>query len=418
MRWLPTWNIAGRWSIDQEPFFEKVSPTISTLGLRLSYSLTADRGPSYVSNSLVTIYPTNPWRGDTEYTESGLAVSSPENSELTYEKKHEFNVGLDLGLFGNRISISADAYTRNNFDLIGNTITMGLGGAINKMGNVAEMKSHGVELSLHTVNIKKKDFSWDSNLIFAWMDNTVTKLRTTTRVIDFITGTGYSVEGKPRGSIFSVDYVGLNEMGVPTFINPSDGKLTTTGVAFQDISTQHLIYEGPADPTMTGSFGNIFKYKGFTLNVFITYSFGNKVRLDPVFSNVYSDLTATPREFANRWINTGDEKYTDVPVIASSRFNNETSNLAMAYSAYNYSDVRIAKGDFIRMKEISLTYDFPKRILDRIKLNALSLKFQATNPFLIYSDKRLQGQDPEFFNSGGVATPMPKQFTLTLRIGI
>lgn len=90
----------------------------------------------------------------------------------------------------------------------------------------------------------------------------------------------------------------------------------------------------------------------------------------------------------------------------------------MAYSAYNYSDVRVARGDFIRMKEISLTYDFPKKVLDKIKLNNLSLKFQATNPFLIYSDKRLQGQDPEFFNSGGVATPMPKQFTLTLRIGI
>ena len=417
-RWLPTWNIAGRWSIDQEPFFEKVSPTISTLGLRLSYSLTADRGPSSVSNSLVTIYPTNPWRGDTEYTESGLAVSSPENSELTYEKKHEFNVGLDLGLFNNRISISADAYKRNNFDLIGNTITMGLGGVINKMGNVAEMKSHGVELSLHTVNVKTKDFTWDSNLIFAWMDNTVTRLKTTTRVIDFITGTGYSVEGKPRGSIFSVDYVGLDEMGIPTFINPSDGKVTTTGVAFQDITTDRLVYEGPADPTITGSFGNIFKYKGFTLNIFITYSFGNVVRLDPIFSNVYSDLTATPREFANRYINPGDEKYTDVPTIVSSRYNNETSNLAMAYSAYNYSDVRVAKGDFIRMKEMSLTYDFPKRILDRIRLNALSLKFQATNPFLIYSDRRLQGQDPEFFNSGGVATPMPKQFTLTLRIGI
>ena len=165
-------------------------------------------------------------------------------------------------------------------------------------------------------------------------------------------------------------------------------------------------------------FGNIFKYKGFTLNIFITYSFGNVVRLDPIFSNAYSDLTATPREFANRWINPGDEKYTDVPVIASSRYNNETSNLQMAYSAYNYSDVRVAKGDFIRMKEISLTYDFPKKVLDKIKLNNLSLKFQATNPFLIYSDKRLQGQDPEFFNSGGVATPMPKQFTLTLRIGI
>ena len=376
-----------------------------------------DRGPADVTNSRVVIMAENPWRPFADVKETQLYIYQLANEDLPYEKKHEFNAGLDIGLFDNRISLSVDAYTRNNFDLIGNTITMGLGGAINKMGNVAEMKSHGVELSLHTVNIKKKDFSWDSNFIFAWMDNTVTKLKTTTRVIDFITGTGYSVEGKPRGSIFSVEYKGLNDMGIPTFVN-TDGSITTTGVAFQDITTDHLVYEGPADPTITGSFGNIFKYKGFTLNVFMTYSFGNVVRLDPIFSNAYSDLTAMPREFANRYINPGDEKVTDVPVIASSRYNKETSNLAMAYSAYNYSTVRVAKGDFIRMKEISLTYDFPKRILDRIKLNKLSLKFQATNPFLIYADKRLQGQDPEFFNSGGVASPMPKQFTLTLRIGI
>ena len=80
----------------------------------------------------------------------------------------------------------------------------------------------------------------------------------------------------------------------------------------------NLVYEGPVDPTITGSLGNIFKWKGFTLNVFMTYSFGNVVRLDPIFSNGYSDLTAMPREFANRYLNPGDERRTNVPVIALS----------------------------------------------------------------------------------------------------
>lgn len=84
----------------------------------------------------------------------------------------------------------------------------------------------------------------------------------------------------------------------------------------------------------------------------------------------------------------------------------------------NYSTERIAKGDFIRMKEISLNYDFPKSLASRMKLSNLSLKLQATNLFLIYADKKLNGQDPEFFNTGGVAAPVPKQFTLTLRLGI
>lgn len=69
------------------------------------------------------------------------------------------------------------------------------------------------------------------------------------------------------------------------------------------------------------------------------------------------------------------------------------------------------------MKEISLAYDFPKDLISKWNLANLSLKLQATNLFLLYADKKLNGQDPEFFNTGGVAAPVPKQFTLTLRVG-
>jgi hypothetical protein len=125
-----------------------------------------------------------------------------------------------------------------------------------------------------------------------------------------------------------------------------------------------------------------------------------------------------PREFKNRWVVPGDEHITNIPTIASRRQTFNHSNLNYAYNAFNYSDVRIARGDFIRMKDISLSYDFPPAVLARLKMNALSLRIQATNPFLIYADRKLNGQDPEFFNTGGVAAPVPRQFTTTLRIGI
>lgn len=105
-------------------------------------------------------------------------------------------------------------------------------------------------------------------------------------------------------------------------------------------------------------------------------------------------------------------------MIADKRLNQQDSQLNYAYNAYNYSTARVAKGDFIRMKEISVGYDFPKKWIEPWKLNNLSLKLQATNLFLIYADKKLNGQDPEFFNTGGVAAPVPKQFTLTLRVGL
>ena len=162
----------------------------------------------------------------------------------------------------------------------------------------------------------------------------------------------------------------------------------------------------------------MFTYKGFRLNVFVTYSFGNVVRLDPVFKASYSDLTAMPREFKNRWTLPGDESQTDIPAIISYPQYSHNLNLSYAYNAYNYSTARIAKGDFIRMKEISLAYEFPRTWLNPLKISNLSLKLQATNLFLLYADKKLNGQDPEFFNTGGVASPVPRQFTLTLRLGL
>ena len=418
-RWLPTWNVSGAWNAHEEPWFhDTFKNTVSNFTLKLSYSLTGDRGPTNVTNSQVVIQSYNPWRPFTGVGESGLEIYDIENSELTYEKKHEFNIGAEIGFFNNRINLEFDWYKRNNYDLIGTINTMGVGGQITKYANVASMKSHGVEFTLSTKNIAAKDFKWNTDFIFSYAKNEVTDLDTNARIIDMITGTGFTLEGYPVRSLFSINFQGLNDQGLPTFINEWGDK-TVSEFNFQDREHRdYLVYEGPTDPTITGSFGNMFKWKGLSLNVFITYAFGNVVRLDPVFSNEYTDLDALPREFVNRWTQAGDEARTSIPVLADKRMDQNDSYLSRAYNAYNYSTERIAKGDFIRMKEISVGYEFPKKLIAPLKLNNLSLKLQATNLFLIYADKKLNGQDPEFFNAGGVAAPMPKQFTLTLKLGI
>lgn len=419
-RWLPTWNISGAWNIHEEEFMKNIYPAVSHLSLKASYSLTADRGPSYVTNSRVVISSSNPWRPSTSVRESRLYISDLANGDLTYEKKHELNVGLEAGFLDNRINFTADVYRRNNFDLIGIVNTQGIGGQVEKYGNVASMKSSGVELSLTTTNIKTKSFKWTTNFIYSHSSNEITDLKNTARVIDLISGSGYAMQGYPVRSIFSIPFVGLNAEGLPVF-KDQDGNESVTGVYFQESDPEKikfLEYSGTADPTDIGSLGNVFTYKGFRLNVFLTYSFGNVIRLDPVFSNVYDDLNSMPKEFKNRWTVPGDENKTNVPVIASKVQNRDNTNLGVAYNAYNYSTVRIAKGDFVRLKEISLSYDFSKRVTDALKVNSLSLKLQGTNLFLLYADKKLNGQDPEFFNTGGVAVPVPKQFTMTLKIGI
>jgi hypothetical protein len=245
-------------------------------------------------------------------------------------------------------------------------------------------------------------------------------------VVDLVTGTGYGVEGYPVRALFSYQFDGLTSEGLPKVINEK-GVSTMGDVNFQETQdiTKYLVYEGPTDPTWYGSFNNSFSYTfnkagKLNLDVFITYSGGNVVRLDPVFRSSYSDLSSLPRDFKNRWMAPGDELVTNIPVIASrsqyDRYGSTT--LSQAYNAYNYSTARIAKGDFVRLKELALTYTLPQQWLAKSGfLSTASVKLAATNLCLLYADKDLNGQDPEFVNSGGVASPISKQFTATVRLG-
>ena len=417
-RWLPTWNISGAWNIHEEDWFEKQT-YLSHSTVKASYSLTADSGPVSVSNALPIFKPYTPWRPFASVLEPGIRLESTENSKLTYEKKHELNIGIDLGFLNDRINLVADAYWRNDFDLIGQIYTTGVGGgSILKWANVADMKSSGFELVLSTRNIVSSDFKWTTDFIFSKTINEITSLQSDAQVMDLISSNGFALQGYPVRALFSIPFVGLNNEGLPVFIN-ENGDETISEIFFQENKKlDFLKYEGPTDPTMMGSFGNTFQYKNLHLNLFLTYSFGNVVRLDPLFSASYSDLSSMPKEFKNRWMVPGDEAFTSIPVLASRRQFANVSDLAQAYNAYNYSTERVAKGDFVRLKEISLVYDVPSNISNALRIQNMSLKLQATNLFLLYADKKLNGQDPEFFNTGGVASPMPKQFTFTVRLGI
>ena len=415
-RWLPTWNVSGAWNAHEEPWWEKTFGTAFTHAtVKASYSLTGDK-PA-VTNSQAIIQSFNPWRPFASDKESGLEVYDFANPDLTYEKKHELNLGVDLGFLNNRLNVTFDWYTRNNYDLIGMRTTNGSKGVINEYANVASMRSHGEELSISSRNIVNKDFKWNTDFIFSHVKTEITSLENRTQIIKMVTGTGFAKEGYPYRSLFSFDFRGLNKNGIPQVVN-ENGDVVTSDIYFQSRNIDYLVYEGPTDPTITGSLGNSFTYKNWHLNIFATYAFGNKVRLDPSFHSTYSDLDAMPKEFKNRWTMSGNENFTNIPAIPDLRQIQADPYLSYAYNAYNRSTERVAKGDFIRMKEISLTYDFPKTWLSALHLNNASIKLQGTNLFLIYSDKKLNGQDPEFYNTGGVAVPMARQFTCTVRIGL
>lgn len=409
-RWLPTWNLSGSWNIDGEGFFKK-QKALSRAMLRASYGLTASSGPA--TNSSIVLQNSAANRPYLTERESVINLINLENSELTWEKMYKTNIGFDLGFLSNRLSLSGDYYQHKSYDLIGLVRTGGIGGESVKVANYADMKSSGIEATVNMQVITKGDWKWNTSFNFGYNTSTITKLKNEPNIWSLVGPDGGAVEGYPQRGLFSLQYKGLQGVtGVPTFVNESG--VVSEAVDMQSLSTQHLVYEGSIDPKFTGGFFNGLTYKDFKLSALITFSTGNVIRLRPAFSSSYSDLDATPEEFLDRWLIYGDQSK---PSIIDPRGNSNIIN-AYPYNNYNYSTERVAKGDFIRLKQLMLSYNLSTKYLSVTKIKNASLSLVANNLWLIYADKALNGQDPEFFGSGGVALPLPRQFTLSFKAGL
>ncbi len=422
-RWLPTYTIGGKWNVDKENFI-KNSNVISSMAIRPSYGLVALLADN-ATNNLAIFRNQITDRLNNNDRENFIDIEDLQNSELTWEKTLEVNLGLDIGFFNNRIMMNFDAYFRKGKDLIDLIRTTGIGGESIKLGNNSEMTTNGIEFQLNTVNVDTDDFTWKSGFNISHFNQEVTSLKQEANVFDLVTGTGRgNAVGFPKGTLFSFKFEGLNEFGLPKFFtedpdfDPNDPYALIDFQETEDV-LDYLVYEGATEPNLTGGLSNTFKYKNWDFSFFVSFSAGNKIRLNPSYASVYTDLDVFPREFVNRWIVPGDENVTDIPVIVSKSLLQSygDNNLERVYNAYNYSTERVADGDFIRMKNISLGYSFDKQTIDRLGLSLFRLSLQSTNPFLIYSDSKLGGQDPEFFRSGGVAYPISRLFTFSLNVG-
>ena len=426
VNWLPTWTISGKWNIFEEPFIDNIN-FLSNAQIRVSHGLTANTGNA--TNALPVFRSRITDRRDFDDREGSIFIGNLQNRNLSWEKQFETNLGIDVGFLSNRINLTVDVYNRQAFDLIDFVRVSGIGGESFKQINNADMTTKGLEISLRTINVTTGDFKWSSTVNFSYFDQEVTKLASRPRLLNLVDATGSNLVGFPRNAIFSIQFTGLDDRGLPTFDIPDGDKIA--GIDFQDTGEDieasegkpagllsYLKYEGPSDPNKVMSLQNSFSYKNWSLGIFISASTGNKIRLPQSFSSTYSDVDVVAKNFINRWALPGDEKMTNIPVVAHEDLLVRNTRLNRAYNAYNFSTENIADGGFIRLKTISLSYKLPQRIIDKIGFNSLSTQFLVQNPLLIYSDKKLNGVDPEFFGVGGVAYPITRQFTFSMNIGI
>lgn len=424
--WLPTWNVGAKWNIDKEAFMQQ-QEAISKLALRLSYGLTARINETAANAS--DIYKGGiTHRFETNERENMLSLVSLENRDLTWEKMYELNIGAEVGFLKNRISATVDVYRRNTFDLIDLVRTSGVGGRYYKYANFGDMVAHGLEIGLHTKNIDTQTWKWSTSLTVSLMNQKITRMLNTPNAFDMVAGRGRgNVVGYPKGALFSFNYQKLDKNGLPNFNFgryplPQNELSNIVGADFNDtqFTKTYLLYHGPIEPNIIGGLANNLTWKNWELSCFITMQAGNKIRLNPTFDTQFADLNVFAHYYVNRWLNPGDEYRTDVPVLPSKELINIVGeeNIEKAYNTYNYSQMRVADGSFVRMKNVALAYHFNQTWLKKMGLQTASLRLNITNPFLIYADSKLHGQDPEYYKTGGVSLPTPRQYTFTLNIGL
>jgi TonB-linked SusC/RagA family outer membrane protein len=420
-RWIPTWTASGKWNALEEPFLKSwQGHVLSGLQLRYSYGLTANTGPatnSYaVFNNAVTVNRLRP-----QDRESVLNIDALRNRELTWEKQYASNLGIDLAFLDNDLTLSTELYLNKAFDLIDYVQVGGIGGELEKSANNADMRTKGLEISLSGNAIRKQDFSWTTSVNFSVYDQKITRINSRARAFDLVKATGGNILGYPRNSLFSFDFQGLDNRGLPQFSIIENGarKTVIQGIDMQnrDQLLDYLIYEGPADPNLTVGLSNTFRYKNWSFSFFLYGSDGNVRRLRSMFASSYAEGFVPTQDFVNRWLLPGDERITNIPVVPDGRLINEMTDLQRAYNGYNNSTVRVASGSYIRVRNVALSYNLPASLLKKLTLQSLSVRLAATNPLLLYSDKKLRGMDPEFFDTGGVAMPIPKQYILSLSVG-
>lgn len=412
-RFLPTWNVSGAWNVFNESFMAQV-PVIADVKLRATYGISGNLPPQASAllnlKSDVTIRPTD--------VESFLFIEDLTNTDLTWEKLKEFNVGIDFLLLNRKIDASFDYYIRNSFDLIGTIQTSGVGGQGLKFGNFADMEIIGYEFSINSTNLEWSGLKWQSNINMGYSRDRITKLDFGPRYVDALSQGGAAVLGFPRRSLFSTRFDGLTDSGLPSFLNREGERVLEFDLQDREGLVSTLQYEGSTEPRAYGGVTNRFSYKNFSLSILCSFKWGYKIRLNDAFFENYTDFDALPSELQNRWAVPGDEAITNIPTIVDRNRVRTDGSIALAYRLYNKSTERVASGDYIRLKTVRLGYQLPARFIDRLGFSTGSISLEGQNLLLLYSDKKnLKGQDPEFFSSGGVSLPQPKLVTFTLNVG-
>jgi TonB-linked SusC/RagA family outer membrane protein len=401
------YSVGAAWNINNEDFL-KSSRIISLLRLRSSYGSNGNSSGIGDYTSLATYgygndpYITSP--GSFHYNQGpGSGPNNLGNPNLTWEKNLPFNVGLDFGLFKDRLTGTAEYYNRTTKDLLVQVPLPPTGGFPYQNENIGSMVNKGLELTLGGTPIATKDFRWTISANFSHNVNKVTKLYQGQAIPN---GYFQIAEGHDIQTYYLREWAGVDPSnGDPLWYTDGTKKTTTN-----DYNTaQPVLTKYSASPKYFGGVTNTFSYKGFNLSFMFYYNFGNSIFDTWAYyleSDGYSYNSNELSIETQAWQTPGQK--TNVPKFVS--YNGSNSNGASTRFLYN--------GDYIRLRNLEFGYTLPPGVIRNLHLSNLQLYVRGTNIWTLVRDKELP-YDPEqgITSNTNLEVFIPKTVSAGLKIG-
>lgn len=402
-------SVSAAWRLIDEPFIGlKTRSVINDAKIRIGYGVVGNQEipiPAIYTQMSPGAYPYN---GSTQTSGFQLNTSTEGNPALKWESQHQLNAGFDLAVADSRVRLTFDYYNKNIRDLLMNNPLAPSQGFDSKWINISEMNTRGIDLGLKLHLIKTRNFDWQMDINWSKFKSKITTLLPG---VDSLSP--YLKVGEAPNSLI-VDYVydGLYQEGDDFFLNPD---ARPGDIRVKDLDKNGTINQydrtiiGRTVPKGWGGIWTYVRYKQFSMTAFANYTYGhmisNKAYQDYLY---YSSKTATRtiKDGLNYW--TPDNTNTDVP-----RPNQYGRSLRALQSGT--SSFMVQKGDFIRIRNISLAYDFSSTLLTKAKINSLRVYVQAVEPFLF---TKYKGIDPEISVGQYDVYPRYRTFLFGLQLSL
>ncbi len=407
-RWGNFWSVAGSWRINNEAFMKNI-PQISDLRLRASYGVNGTLPSSNYGWRALTSY------GNKYMEAPGGGVANIADANLSWETSYTYNLALEFGLFNNRLNGTVEYFNRDSKDLLQSVPISTVTGFYSTLKNIGEINNRGVEVELSGDIIRTNDFRWGAGVTGSWIRSTVTKLYDGSDIVWYDPTGGDARakfiyrEGESTLAFYGLEWAGVeDETGRNVWFlnNDSAADLTVDGrPATYSYSKADEVILGSAHPDFFGGINTDVSWKGFTVALSFIYKIGgytyNAVGRDVNDDGYYWERIMSQYCYDNRW--TPENKTAMYP-----------QRIAIDMEDVNQKSSRhMNKADFLRLKNVSVSYTLPRTLTSRVNVQNARIFFNGNNLWTWAAHKEY---DPEVneFGSRGWEIPLGKTFTFGL----